>query len=141
MLRGAFHPGHPDDLEVTFVQFSKQTLEKMWVRLGEVVPQIGYRGTLLNTSHVDPAQREGTRVLVRPSRSHPPALWVPDGACADNLRSHESQCEQCGFELIFIPIAELTRLQFPAMPPGSLLEFMTTRCLMCRGTMDVKLRK
>ena len=136
-LAGRFHPQYPDDVETTFILLGKKTLEKMWVRISEVVPRVGYRGVLLNTSHLEPALAQGARVLIRPSKSHPPALWVPDGACADNLREWSSVCEKCGFDLVFIPISELAKMQFPDAPPGAVFERMTTRCLMCKSTMHL----
>lgn len=139
-LQGAFHPQFADDLEATFVLLAHKTLEKMWVRLDAAAPSIGYRGALLNSSHVEPTLAAGTRVMIRPSRSHPPALWVPEGPAADNLRTHTAVCEACGFDLVFIPIAELQKMQFPDLPPGMELEQMTTRCLMCRSTMHVARR-
>jgi hypothetical protein len=138
---GRFHPQFADDIEAHFVLLGKKTIEKMWVRLDEVVPGVGYRGGLLNTSHLEPSLAAGARVMVRPSHSHPPAMWVPDGACADNLRAYSSVCEKCGFDLIFIPIADLARMQFPDAPPNTMMEQMTTRCLMCRSTMHVAKRK
>jgi hypothetical protein len=139
-LAGKFNPQYPDDIEATFILMAEKKLEKMWVRITEVVPVIGYRATLLNTSHFKPALAANTRVMVRPSRSHPPMLWVPDGAAAENLKTHTSVCSKCGFDLIFIPIAELTKMQFPNIPAGSVLERMTTRCMMCGETMDVALK-
>src|SRR5688500_16205668 len=38
LLRGHFHPEHPDDIEATFVLLAHKTLEKMWVRLEAEVP-------------------------------------------------------------------------------------------------------
>jgi hypothetical protein len=137
LLAGKFHPQYPDDLEATFVLIGKKTLEKMWVRLDEAVPKVGFRGNLLNTSHFEPSLAAGVRVMVRPSRSHPPALWVPDGPAADNLLTYSSVCEKCGFDLVFIPMSELAKMQFPDAPPGAVFERMTTRCLMCRNTMHI----
>jgi hypothetical protein len=137
-LAGKFHPQMPDDIEATFIHLGKKTLEKMWVRL-EAAHAVGYVGQLLNTSHVEPAFAAGVRVLVRPSRSHPPMLFVPQVA-AQNLERWKSECSQCGFDLVFIAVAELVKMQFPNVPAGAEMQQFTTRCLMCRGTMHVALR-
>lgn len=136
LLAGKFHPEMPDDLEVTFILVAQKTLEKMWVRVNAAVPDIGYRGTLLNTSHVVPALAAGSVVDVRPSKSHPPALWVPEVAAA-NLAKWSTVCASCGFDLLFVPVSDLVKMQFPNIPPGAVMDRFTTRCLMCRETMNV----
>jgi hypothetical protein len=138
LLAGQFHPECPDDIEVTFVLLSHQVLEKMWVRLDKVAPPMGYVGKLLNSSRHAAPLATGATVMVHPSRSHPPALWVPDAATAQNLRDYSTVCEGCGFDLLLIPMAELVHMQFPTAPPGAVLAQMTTRCVLCRGTMHCK---
>ena len=63
-------------------------------------------------------------------------LWVPPAAAA-NFASWSTVCEACGFDLLFIPVAELATMTFPQMPPGAIVERFTTRCLMCKGTMHI----
>ena len=138
-LSGKFHPEMPDDIEATFVLLKEKTLEKMWVRIEGVEPDVGYRASLLNTAHASPALAAGMKVLVRPSKSHPPMLWVPPAA-AQNLARWSTVCEACGFDLLFIPVDELAKMQFPDAPPGAVVERFTTRCLMCRATMHVAKR-
>ncbi len=135
-LQGSFHAQERDDIEATFVLLKEKTLEKMWVRIEAVEPRIGYRAALLNTAKSSPAFVAGTKLFVRPSRSHPPMLWVPPAAAA-NFASWSTVCEACGFDLLFIPVEELAKMTFPQMPPGAIMERFTTRCLMCKGTMHI----
>jgi hypothetical protein len=135
-LQGSFHAQERDDIEATFVLIKEKALEKMWVRIEGVMPGIGYAGTLLNTANAAPELARGTKVLVRPSKSHPPLMWVPPAAAA-NLAKWSTVCEACGFDLIFIPVEDLAKMTFPNMPPGAIMERFTTRCFMCKATMHV----
>lgn len=135
-LVGHFHPQMPDDIEATFVLHKHRKLERMWVRLERPIPGIGYEGTLINTSHFEPGLAQGRSVLVRASRSHPPLMYVPPEA-ARNLEEWTSTCEKCGCDLVFIPVEDLARMQFPDAPKGSVPVRFTTRCLLCMGTMHV----
>lgn len=136
LLSGKFHPQMADDIQVAFVLVEHKTVEQMWVRLVGVERGVGYRGTLLNTSQRAPELSSGANVLVRATPSKFPVVWVPPAAAA-NLVSWSSVCEACGFDLVFLPMEELVRMQFPSAPPGAVMERFTTRCLLCRETMHV----
>ncbi len=136
VLRGRFHPEHPDDIEANFLQLRQRTIERMWGQLHAPIEDLGFVGKLLNSSQLVPDLASGVDVLVRPSTSHPPLVFVPVVA-AENLRDWSSTCGVCGFELVLIPMQELIRMQFPNAPPNSLPERFTTRCAMCESAMQV----
>jgi len=142
-LRGRFHEELEDDIEVLFVLLAHRTLERMWVRL-HGVSDFGYRGRLLNTSHVEGSLESGSEVLVRLHRGakdgEPALIWVPPVA-EENLRSWRSQCRECGFDLVLRSVDELAKQQFPGAPPGAVPEMFTRRCLLCQGTMTVERRR
>ena len=139
-LAGHFHQSQPDDIEANFVLLKQKTIEKMWVRITAPVRasavDIGFMAELLNQSHHVPEFKPGAKVFVRPSKSHPPLLQVPRVA-VDNLREWTTVCEGCGFDLLFIPVADLAKMQFPNAPAGSVPVRFTTRCIMCQQTMHV----
>jgi len=113
----------------------------MWVRLDGEVPALhAWGGTLLNTSHLDPALTQGTRVTVRGAKGAEAPLWV-SAVMAKNLERWDAVCSACGFDLVLEPVEALLARQFPGLPEGSAMEAFTTRCAMCNQTQSVSLRR
>ncbi len=141
LLAGRFHPQHPNDLQVSFFLPAHRQVEQMWVRLDGEVPALhAWGGTLLNTSHLDPALTQGTRVAVRGAKGAEAPLWVSE-VMAKNLERWDATCSACGFDLVLEPVEALLARQFPGLPEGSVMEAFTTRCAMCNQTQSVSLRR
>lgn len=139
-LAGRFHPSYPNDLEVRFYFAEQQTLEKMWVRTTGVDEEIGgYVAVLVNRPHTDATGlAPGASVAYRVAAGMPDPIWVTPAMRA-NLASWSSRCERCGFDMLLLPAEDLIRRQFE-LPPGTVMEAFTTRCLACGEGMVVRKR-
>lgn len=133
-LQGQLHPSYPNDLQAVFFLPVLRQAEAMWVRLSAPDPVVeGYRATLLNDSHFEPALKAGTPVTVRPTPGLQQPIWLSEAMRA-NLGKYRGACEQCGFDLVMTPVEELIRATFSNVPEGMLLEQFTTRCGLCGST-------
>ena len=140
-LAGRFHPSYPNDLEVRFYFAEQQTLEKMWVRTtGLDEPVGGYLGVLVNRPHTDgTGLRPGASVAYRAAPGMTDPIWVTPAMRA-NLFGWLSLCDSCGFDMLLMPAEEVIQRQF-TLPPGTVMEAFSTRCLACGGGMVVRKRK
>ncbi|MCC6336476.1 MAG: hypothetical protein IT380_21125 [Myxococcales bacterium] len=133
-LAGKLHASYPDDLQAAFFLPEQRTVEQLWVRLAQVVPEHdAYRGRLLNTAHGAPSLCAGTEVVVRPTPGSAMPVWLSP-AVLGNLRDWRGKCSACGFDLVVEPVEALIKREFRSAPPGTVFEALTTRCAMCRGT-------
>lgn len=90
----------------------------------------------INASPRVQAPSPGVRALSKP---HPPLVHMPRVA-VENLRTWTAVCESCGFDLLFIPVMDLHKMQFPNTPAGTVPVQFTTRCVLCSQTMHVTKR-
>ncbi len=140
-LAGKLHPQFRDDVQARFHLVASQKIELMWVRLDRAVPELdAYEGALLNTAHHDSELRAGTRVRVRVAPGVKEPVWLSPVALANQL-AWTARCTACGFDLVLTPIDELAQRQFAALPPGSTLEALTTRCATCGQTQLLERRE
>jgi hypothetical protein len=139
-LSGKLHPEFPDDLEVRFYFPVERALEQMWVRVTGVDVQIsGYTGQLLNQPNTPGELRAGSVVSFRVVRGVPNPVWVTRPA-RENLLAWTTRCRTCGFDMLFEPVADVARKQFPTAPRGTIPVMFTTRCPLCAQTMTVEQR-
>lgn len=133
-FKGRFHPQFPNDVQGVFFFPASRKAEQMWVRLERETPVAGtYEGVLLNTAHLEPTLKEGTRVRLRGAEGASGPVWVSD-VTAQNLTAWDARCEACGFDLVLEPVETLIKRSFPDAPEGAEFEALTTRCAMCRQT-------
>lgn len=133
-FKGRFHPQFPNDVQGVFFFPASRKAEQMWVRLERETPVAGtYEGALLNTAHLEPTLKEGTRVRLRGAEGASGPVWVSD-VTAQNLATWDARCEACGFDLVLEPVEVLIARSFPDSPAGTVFEALTTRCAMCRQT-------
>ena len=140
-IAAGFHPQHPDDLHVKFFFPKAKTAELIWVSLDSVDEEIsGYRGKMLNTPHAPSELTAGTKVSIRTTPGSTIPLYV-DESIRNNLLDWTGACEECGCDLVFAPMNELFRLQFPDTPENYKPVALTTRCELCGGTMVMQLKE
>lgn len=133
-LKGYFAPNTPDDIDANFVlpDGTKRVL-RLRVR---VLRHDGvcYRARLLETAPGQPSLHEGLEVFVRPSRSHPPMVWVPPQGVS-NLGKWNAFCASCQFDVAYQPALEIARLQDPAVLPGREPSPLHAPCAACGATL------
>lgn len=135
-LQGFFAADAPDDIDANFLlpDGSKRVI-RLRVRLFASEAHC-YRGRLLADAPGVPGLHEGLEVFVRPSRSHPPLVWVPPQAVG-NLAEWSAYCAGCQFDVAYQPALEIARALDPSVMPGREPSPLTSGCAACGGTMTL----
>jgi hypothetical protein len=142
-LRGRFHPGCPDDLQVVVhdggPRMSEHRGELVWVRVTGVEGEV-FCARLLNQPHNLQSVRLGDTIqfLVPTGGKHP--LMVTEKYLRERANWIVHPCRKCGLSELFDAPSDLISKIFPDIPADAELGMFTTFCPLCGGVQGAEPR-
>lgn len=138
----AFHPKHPDDIEILLCSPAHQKTEVLWARIHHVAYKVwGYGATLLSTPATPGlGLKAGDEIVVRGTQGLPLPVYISPET-QQLLDAWSGACESCGFDLPLTPPQPPPGLPFKATLPMIAPQAIPTSCPLCRGPMLMLARK